>query len=373
MQSLVRMGNAQGDGRYLFGGARSDAPPFEVYTGPDGLRRVRYLGDDKENRVEISAGVYESTNVPGLQAFGGGARGPTEIVGGGTGVSPAAGALDSAKGRAALSVLHVATYFGAPPSTASSDPASGLALGTSGGAFDTLLGNGRTVSLAVAPGGGGTVSLDGGPTVAFAAGDADLAVTGPNGEVVRLDFRAVTPGFVGTATLRGAGALSLDGGATSTPIDFAATLQQVEAPDGGVMHVDPRQVRKAGVERVTFRGTVTVFDALLGVAERLRAGGPADDVAAALDEARTYVAEIDAGQERLLAALALVSGGATRAEQARSRIDDLAIDLAGRRSQVEDVDVAAAIVRMSEREATYQSSLAVTARLNDLSLVQFLR
>jgi flagellar hook-associated protein 3 FlgL len=90
---LILVANAGAEGRFLFGGSRTGAPPFKRYAGKDGVERVRYFGDDLRPRVEVAPGLKEIAGLPGSTAFGAGvaARGGTVYSGGGTGVVAAAG------------------------------------------------------------------------------------------------------------------------------------------------------------------------------------------------------------------------------------------------------------------------------------------
>jgi flagellar hook-associated protein 3 FlgL len=374
LDQLLQSANGSVEGRFLFGGTKTATPPFRRVVGPDGVERVLYSGDEGRPEVEVAPGVRESIGVPGSVAFGSGStRGATVFSGGNTGVVPAAGVVDSAKGRGVLRVLHVATGFGAPGSGVTTH-ASGLAFGASGATADTVVGAGHVLQLDVDAGGAfGTVSLNGGPPVSFTTADADLAVTGPNGEIVHLDLRTAAAGYSGAITLGATGTLTMDGGATSTPIDFSSTVQALTAPDGGVVHVDASAARKAGSERVEYGGTTDVFTALLTVRDLLRVGGTDAERDAALAAARQHLDTLSAGRDRALAALSDVAGATDRVEIVRERVEELRTELAGRRSLVEDVDLSDAVLRLNEAENVYQSSLLTAAKAGQLSLLNFLR
>lgn len=372
---LMLSANASAEGRFLFAGSRIDTAPFARRLGADGVERVAYRGDALEPTLEIASGVTEKTGLPGGVVFGPapGARRVTTYVGGGTGVRPATGLVDAARGRAAFRTLHVATSFGAPGSGAVLDAASGVALAASGAAGDTILGAGHALAVDVQAGGSGTVSLNGGPPVAFGPTDVDLAVAGPDGEVVRLNLSGATPGYSGTLTLGATGEMTGDGGATRVAIDFAAPAQSVVDSEGRAFFVDARAVRKAAEERVTFGGTVDPFDALLAVRDLFRFVGTDDETAAALDEARGFLDEVDAARDRLLSGLADVAGGAERAEATQFRLDDLLVDADDRRSKLRDVDLPEATSRLAAEDNAYQSSLLIAARVGRVSLLDFLR
>lgn len=59
--SLLAMANTRGTSGYLFGGTRTDAPPFDA-TGA-------FVGNDTEVRIEVADGVTARANASGAQAF----------------------------------------------------------------------------------------------------------------------------------------------------------------------------------------------------------------------------------------------------------------------------------------------------------------
>lgn len=68
--------NAKHNGDYLFGGTRTDQPPFVVTKDPDGkITSVAYLGNTDTPDVEIAEGSFVSVQVPGANVSGSGAPG----------------------------------------------------------------------------------------------------------------------------------------------------------------------------------------------------------------------------------------------------------------------------------------------------------
>lgn len=375
VDQLLLAANAGTDGRYFFAGSVVSQAPFARRLSADGIERVPYQGDDHEPRVELAPGVFEKTGLAGSRVFGasGDARDVTTYGGGGTGAVAAAGLVDSARGRGSLVVSHVQSSFGTPGSNVLTHAASGVALAAGSAAGDTILGPGHTLALVIGAGGDGTAALNGGAVATFSAGDSDVLVTGPNGEKVRIDVSGAIPGYAGTATLGATGALSADGGLNTFAIDFTATSQTLKTGDGRTSFVDPRNIRKAGTERAVYTGTVDPFDALLAVRDLFRFDGDAAETAAAQSDVRDYLGEIDRARDRLLAALADVAGGAARAEATQSRIEDAKVRVDSDRSQIRDVDLAQATTTLAAQDDAYQASLLIAARVNQVSLLDFLR
>lgn len=59
--SLLAMANTRGTSGYLFGGTRTDAPPFDAAGA--------FVGNDTEVRIEVADGVTARANASGAQAF----------------------------------------------------------------------------------------------------------------------------------------------------------------------------------------------------------------------------------------------------------------------------------------------------------------
>ena len=96
-------------------------------------------------------------------------------------------------------------------------------------------------------GASGTVSLNGGPTVAFTNTDTDLSVTGPLGETVFINTTAITPGFNGNVDITAAGTLSTDAGTSETVINFSANQIVTNNQTGQVTNIDSSAIRRVGV------------------------------------------------------------------------------------------------------------------------------
>ena len=102
-----------------------------------------------------------------------------------------------------------------------------------------------------------------------------------------------------------------------------------------------------------------------------------DEVIAALRSGDTAavgagLSSIDDAEKRLGAALASIGATSNRVEAARSRVDDRQLILRGQLAQVEDVDIADAIMDLQVEEVAYQATLGALARALPPSLVSFL-
>lgn len=87
----------------------------------------------------------------------------------------------------------------------------------------------------------------------------------------------------------------------------------------------------------------------------------------------TRIGEIDQNIDNILATLAEVGARVNRLEMAKSRMETTDVDLKNLLAQVEDTDMALAIMDLKSQENGYRATLAVGARIIQPSLVDFLR
>ncbi len=105
--------------------------------------------------------------------------------------------------------------------------------------------------------------------------------------------------------------------------------------------------------------------ALVGQMSAAVANGDTAMVAAGLDA-------VDAGMDQIGRQLAAVGARTNRVDTATVRTHQLAASLATERSELADVDLAEAIVRLRTEETAYQTALAATARSLPPGLAMFL-
>ena len=250
-ERIELIANTRYNGEYLFGGAASNVTP---YTFND-AGQATYQGADTRGSTDIRPTTRVDVLYSGSEIFQSAFRGPTQFLGL-TGAVPGTG-VDSATGYGQLQVIHTGTTYAA---------GSGVAAGTGSLAGDTIIGATGTHTLTIndtsGTGASGTISLNGGPPVAFTNSDTNLEIVGLDGEIVYVDTTSITAGFSGTVDITSNGALSTDGGATQIAINFSANQQVINGATGDVTHVDSTGILRAGTETVTYSGTADVFDLL---------------------------------------------------------------------------------------------------------------
>ena len=101
LRQMVGVANGQRAGRYLFGGTKSDVPPFVIEDFGDETR-VRYAGNSESLRVGVAPGIDTELNIPGNEIFQRRNRQATSLQGD-TGITTGVG-LDTGVGEDRLEV-----------------------------------------------------------------------------------------------------------------------------------------------------------------------------------------------------------------------------------------------------------------------------
>ncbi|WP_354002939.1 flagellar hook-associated protein 3 [Microbacterium elymi] len=142
-------------------------------------------------------------------------------------------------------------------------------------------------------------------------------------------------------------------GFTGTP---GAEVQR-RISDGVTVRVDADGAAVFGT------GADSVFALLDSVVADLRSGTNVGHHLTAIDERRTA----------MLSAQGAVGARQSQIERAKEAAVDDAVSLEARRAAVEDVDSVEVLVRLQSQELVYRSALAVTGRVLEPSLMDFLR
>ena len=431
LQALIDVGNTQHGDRYIFAGTGTDTPPFEGLVGADGkIHAVRYNGDAQPLDVEVKPGVTFRLADPGNTIFQQRERGATTFQGS-TGAVPGAGA-DTDVGFRKLEVFHTGTSgyattgaaSGASPDTFVGDVVltvahtatryatsntTGLRAGT-GSASDTIVGE-HTLTVDTAA---NTISLNGGPAIAIAGTDNQAVsdgthtvyvdTTGPlstgsvtivgegtlnaggrdvaidftqdqevgtaNGASIRVDTRAVN--IIGAENLTVSAAMTIDGGATSIPVTFQADQTVTSSLTGAVTHVDTTGVGSAGAEVVEYTGTCDIFETLICLRDALRDGFGQDEPDQ-LSLLGQTLERINGAHDQVLMTAAQLGSRVRRIESTQNQISALRLTATESLSQTEDADVSELVVEMKAQENAFQAALAASARMNQLSLLDYWR
>ena len=313
----------------------------------------------------ITGDIARDALLPGDLVFQSVAREPT-ILSKNTGAKVGTG-TDTATGKGQLQVTHdTTTYLGG----------SGVLAGISSGTDDTIIGAAGTHTLTVIDTSGdgsfGTFSLNGGPPVDYTNADGDLLVVGRNGEKIYVDASAITAGFNGTVDIESTGNLSIDGGATTTPITFTTDDVVTDSSSGGVVSIDSSGIKRVGTDSLEFPGTNDVFNAVIALRDELlnTENRSASYHAAALDR---RLGDIERVQSHVLDILGVKSVSLQQIERLQIRTEDLQLSGKIQYSDTVSADVTESVTRLQELTNLQQFTLAAVSRYLTPNLLNYLQ
>ena len=365
LERLVQLGNAEERGSYLYGGQDSHTPPFVASNSEGRYPPYSYVGSSLAHRVEISQNITVDVRYSGRQVFASQQRGQTVFVGG-TGAAPGTG-TDSGLIQGELQVAHTLTTY---------QGASGVAAGLSSVGGDTILGPAGTHQLTIVDdsgtGASGTISLNGGEPIPFTAADTDLQITGPAGEVVFVDTTGIAAGFDGTIDIVADGELSVDGGATSTAIDFSDNQQLIDSASGRVTNVDSSNITRVGTEQLEYTGTSDLFTAVAELRDDIRnlRNLNSSQTQGALERRAN---ELERHADQLLDTIGQQSVSLETLSALRIRNEDYGLEISNLANETESADLAEVITRLQHEQSLLEFSYAVSSAILNQNFLQFLQ
>jgi flagellar hook-associated protein 3 FlgL len=149
--------------------------------------------------------------------------------------------------------------------------------------------------------------------------------------------------------------------AGSDAVDVTGSYVGNEAP------VEVRISRDATV-RVDVKGTDVAADSVPALLDQL-----AVEVASPGGVTNATLDALDAARSKVLNTIGDVGARASRVESAKAQVDSLRLDLTGRISQNEDIDLPETIMNLQAQQVSYQSALGAAAKILQTSLGDFLK
>lgn len=116
-------------------------------------------------------------------------------------------------------------------------------------------------------------------------------------------------------------------------------------------------------------GLPTDPDNLFGVIQRIQAALSIDDKAAAQAE----LGNMSSRLAKINEARSEIGAKTNRVDLINNRLGDLEMNLTAMQSKVEDADYAETIMKLKQDESVYQASLATSAKIMQISLLDYLR
>ena len=358
LEQVAMEANFQTLGHYIFSGADVTTKPYEVVKDGDRIVAVNYQGSYDEMPVQVAPGTEYSGTLVGDRVFRRDHREPPVFFGS-TGAAPGAG-TPSVRGDVWVSVSHTSTDF-----------TGGFASGTDSGS-DTILGD----HVLHVDGPGETIQLDDGAVVSFDGTETNLRLTNAAGEVVYVDTTGAG-GANGDYTITGNGTLSIDGGVSTTAIDFSDANQAVtDLQSGRVLYVDSQNITRAGVESVRVPGTYDLFGTLINVRDLLlnTRGLSQEEQTRLLSEALSSLDEVARGIARTTSSVGTrwQALDTLHNEGGTGTLDNLIAANDAQKSFLVDADIVELSIEMFRTQTLYQMTLTSTAQLLSLSLLDFI-
>ncbi|MGE0377912.1 MAG: flagellar hook-associated protein FlgL [Planctomycetaceae bacterium] len=362
LRQLDALANVEISGEYLFSGVAAHRQPF---PGANAAKTTTYNGSEIPRTLGLHSGTPTVILASGASVFQPKSRAQTLYLGV-TGAAAGTG-TDSAQGRGTLIVSHTASTYAA---------SSGVSAGTASAAGDTIIGpaGAHRLTLVDASGTGafGTVSLNGGAPVAFTSADTNLKLVGPSNEVVYIDTTAIAGGFSGDVDITAAGTLSVDGGASTIPINFSANQAVTNGANGEITNVNSTAIRFAGSAELEYTGTADAFSVLRELRDDIRntrglsAGLQKEAIARRL-------ADVQRIQDHFLDVTGEQSVTLAQLDDIEDNADSARLDFNQHLSNVASADISQVAVELQQARNQLQFTLAAASRLFDFSLLEFLR
>ena len=363
LNQLTRVANSRDENGYLFSGTASQTLPFPDNAANGG--ESVYAGSPANTQLLITGDAAREALLAGDLVFQPIAREATVLIGT-TGAKTGTG-TDTATGTRNLQIRHDATtYWGG----------SGVMSGIGSGAGDTIIGQVGTHHLQVIDTSGngtsGTFSLNGGQAVNFTNMDTNIPVDGLSGERVYLDASAIFAGFNGTVDITSTGTMSIDGGATTTPISFAANQFVTDSQNGAIVNLDSSAIKLTGTDQLEFPGTTDVFNAIRALRDDLlnTRNLSNGDRATAISR---RLGDLERVHAHVLDIIGVQSVSLQQIDQLQNQPEELQLSGQIQYSNTVSADITESVTRLKELTNLQQFTMAAVGQLLTPNLLDFLR
>lgn len=248
--------------------------------------------------------------------------------------------------------------------------------GIGSGAGDTIIGQVGTHHLQVSDTSGngtsGTFSLNGGQAVNFTNMDTNIPVDGLSGERVYLDASSIFAGFNGTVDITSTGTMSIDGGATTTPISFAANQFVTDSQNGAIVNLDSSAIKRTGTDQLEFPGTTDVFNAIRALRDDLlnTRNLSNGDRATAISR---RLGDLERVHTHVLDIIGVQSVSLQQIDQLQNQTEELQLSGQIQYSNTVSADITESITRLKELTNLQQFTMAAVGQLLTPNLLDFLR
>lgn len=190
---------------------------------------------------------------------------------------------------------------------------------------------------------------------------------------IAAELRSITEQVLAIANARHHGRPLLGGTADGAAVSAAGGVYSYTGDAGAVVRrVGPDETVQANVtaqDTFWFTAPAGYPDNAFALLDHLAAAIEAGDT----DRAAAGLDAVDAALDQATGQLARVGARANQVEAARTRTADLSRSLLTERSELQDVDIAEAVLRLRTEQTAYETALAAIGRSFPPNLAAFLR
>ena len=363
LDQAVWLANTEVLGQRLFSGDSTDRLPYVVEQSGGKTTAVNYQGSGSVSSVPVAPGVEQPGGMVGDKIFGSNNR-ETPLLFGNTGAAAGTG-TSTVRGDVWLTVIHDTTTFAG---------ATGVAAGASSAAGDTIVGTNHTLTIDAD---NNMVKLDSGSYVPYGAGgdDADIMVTNGNGDVAYVDVTNLDGGLSGvnTVAITATAKLSIDDLASTVDVSAFSANEAINDPaTGRILYVDATGIARVGVEPVRVPGTSGVFGALIAARDLLTNERNISRQQQTELVNGSIIDSLDEVIVSLTANTAAVGGRPQAMSTLKTSVADIKAGVDMQRSDLQDADIVQLATDLARTQAFYEMVLAASARVLNLSLLDFL-
>lgn len=362
LHQAISAANRKVLGQYIFGGdASAESAPYVAQYEDGKIVSVTYEGGSRNIRVPVGSGVEQSATFVGDNVFRSDNR-SEPIFFSDTGAAAGVG-TSNVRGEAWLTIVHNTTTYGG---------VTGVAAGTRSDDEDTIIGTSHTLTLDAD---NNRIKIDDGQFVNYTGAEDNLRLENIAEDVVFVDMTSLAGGLSGmiVITSNATGKLSIDD--LETTVDLTAFTNNEVVTDsatGRVLYVDATVIERTGIAPVRIPGTYDLFgmlinarDVLQDKQQKLSSGVQT----ALIEEAKVSLDEVMGG----LTGNITTAGGRLQAmDTLKMTLENIQGNLNTVRSKLQDADVIELITELSRTQTFYEMTLAATAKVLNLSLLDYL-
>ncbi len=361
LDQAVTLANTSVLGQYVFGGdASTTSAPYVAHYEDGKIVSVTYEGSLRNIKVPVADGVNQSATLVGDDVFRSDQRSEPIFLGD-TGATSGLG-TSTVRGDVWLMVVHDTTTYGG---------ATGVIAGSRSGDEDTIIGASHKLTLDADT---NKIRLDDGQFVNFTGAEDNLELTNASGDVVYVDMQTLAGGLSGMIdiTINATGKMSIDD--LESTVDLTAFTNNETVTDsqtGRILYVDATQIERVGTEPVRVPGTYDMFGMLINVRDiLLNDRGLSDsDQGELLSEAIESLDEVMGG---LLDSMTAVGGRLQAMDTLNMTLENMKGGLDTRKSILQDADIVELAAELARTQTFYEMTLAATARVLSLSLLDYI-